>query len=74
VAPHKRRLLDLKPHITHLHPHVVGTSLPWIWSQASGIVMLPNLVFADAINQSGQIVGAFITSDGSTHDGLLTGN
>ncbi len=60
--------------VARLQPHVEGTSLPWIWSQDSGLVMLPGLTTANAMNQSGQIVGAFITSDGSTHGGLLTGN
>jgi uncharacterized membrane protein len=64
----------VRSRVTRLQPHVFGTSQPWIWSQASGIVMLPGLVFADAINQSGQVVGAFVASDGSTHGGLLTGN
>jgi hypothetical protein len=57
-----------------LQPHVEGTSLPWIWSAESGTVMLPGLTTANAINQSGQIVGAVIESDGSTHGGPLTGN
>src|SRR5882724_4280116 len=66
--------LPLITHVARLNPHVVGTSQPWIWSQASGLVLLPNLTTANAMNQSGQIVGAVIESDGSTHGGLLTGN
>jgi hypothetical protein len=61
-------------HIARLRPHIIGTSKAWIWSAASGIVMLPNLLFATAINQSGQIVGAFVAPNGSTHGMLLTGN
>ena len=60
--------------VARLQPHIEGISHPWIWSQDSGLVMLPGLTTANAMNQSGQIVGAFITSDGSTHGGMLTGN
>ena len=64
----------VQSRVARLPPHVEGVSLPWIWSQDSGIVMLPRFTTANAINQSGQIVGAVILSDGSTHGGLLTGN
>lgn len=61
------------PHVARLKPHIVGTSLPFVWSQPTGLVMLSNIVTANAINQKGQIVGAW-TVDGFTHGVLLTGN
>lgn len=61
-------------HVMRLNPHVQGTSHPWVWSADAGLVPIPELTTANAINQSGQIVGAVVLSDGSTHGGLLTGN
>lgn len=61
-------------HVARLNPRVLGTSHPWIWSEATGLVALPNMDTVNAMNQRGQIVGAVITSDGSTHGGMLTGN
>jgi probable HAF family extracellular repeat protein len=64
----------VQSHIARLRPRVVGTSQPWIWTEQTGIVMLPSLVTANAINKPGQIVGDYVAADGSTHGMLLTGN
>lgn len=60
--------------VARLHSQVAGVPQPWIWTQQSGIVMLPSLVTANAINKSGQIVGDSVAPDGSTHGALLTAN
>jgi hypothetical protein len=67
-------MVRLRSHLAELNPHIIGTSQPWIWTQQSGTLSLPNLVTVSGINQSGQIVGAAVESDGSIHGGLLTGN
>lgn len=72
-AAHVMRMMSVT-HVARLEPHVFGTSHPWVWSQATGIVMLSGITTANAMNQSGQIVGAAIMADGSTHGMLLTGN
>jgi uncharacterized membrane protein len=66
--------IAFETHVARLTPRVIGTSHPWIWSKDSGIVMLSGIIAASAMNQSGQIVGAAIAPDGSTHGALLTGN
>lgn len=54
-------------------PRVTGNAQPWIWSKESGQVALPGITTPSAINKSGQIVGAVILGDQSTHGVLLTG-
>lgn len=67
-------MVRMRSHLAQLNPHIVGTAQAWIWTQESGMVMLPNLIVPSGINQSGQIVGTAVESDGSIHGGLLTGN
>jgi len=52
---------------------LVGQSHPFIWSQASGLVALPDpLITAEGINGS-RVVGAGLATDGTIHGFLLEG-